>query len=154
MSDEENYLTTLNESLKKRSVPLPVLKRLVSRLRRSAKKKTASGVLKTQGFNLKVFETQLKMLETALEGDELTSDEFEKLPTYKKKQILTRLQNIKTRALKTKEGKDTKPEKFDSAPFPCFSDFEKCMKLKSTNVYWCHFAFYVCVLRSLLPFMK
>ena len=154
MSDEENYLTTLNESLKKRSVPLPVLKRLVSRLRRSAKKKTASGELKRHGFNLKVFETQLKMLETTLEGDELTSDEFEKLPNYKKKQILTRLQNIKTRALKTKEGQNTKTEKFDSAPFPCFSDFEKCMTLKSTNVYWCHFAFYVCVLRSLLPFMK
>jgi len=154
MTDQEKYVTMLNESLKQRSMPLPVLKRLVSRLRRSAAKKNAPAWLQQESFNLKVFETQLKTIESSLENDELTLNSFDQLPQHKQKQILTRLQNIKTRALKNSESSSEKGDKFESQPFQCFSDFDKCMTLKSTNVYWCHFAFYVCVLRSIVPFMK
>jgi len=154
MTEQEKYLEMLNESLKQRSMRLPVLKRMVARMRRSAAKKNAPPWLQQERFNLKVFETQLKTIESSLENDELTLNSFDQLPLHKQKQILTRLENIKARALKHADTASEKGEKFESQPFQCFSDFDKCMKLKSTNVYWCHFAFYVCVLRSIVPFMK
>lgn len=154
MSDKENYQTTLTESLRQKSLSLPVLRRLVTRLRRSAKRKNAALLLKHEDFNLKVFETQLKTLESLLESDELTIKGFQHLPAYKRRQILTRLENIKGRAERRSDHAAYQAIDFDSQPFHCFGDFEKCMKLKSTNSFWCHFAFYVCVLRSMVPFMK
>ena len=157
MAVDQKDIKQINEGLKKRAVSLPALKRMVAKLRASSRKKTAVPDLKAQAYNLRVFETQLKSLEQKLDDDLLSMKAFEALSPSQKKLILTRLENIKKRVEKQVLDTDKHskaPPKFENAPFTCRSDFDKCMGLKSTNAYWCHFAFYVCVMRSLLPFMK
>ncbi len=157
MAVDQKDIKQINEGLKKRAVSLPVLKRMVAKMRASSRKKTALPDLKAQAYNLRVFETQLKSLEQKLDDDLLSVKAFEALPRSQQKLILTRLENIKKRVEKqvSDAGKHSKePPEFENAPFTCRSDFDKCMGLKSTTSAWCYFAFYVCVMRSLLPFMK
>ena len=157
MAVDQKDIKRINEGLKKRAVSLPALKRMVAKMRASSKKKTALPDLKAQAYNLRVFETQLKNMEQKLDDDVLSVKAFEALPASQQRLILTRLENIKKRVEKqvTDTGKLSKESpKFENAPFTCRSDFDKCMKMKSTTAAWCYFAFYVCVMRSLLPFMK
>lgn len=142
------------KGLKSRKISLPALRKLATTLKKASAKKSAPDLLKTQKFNLKVFETQLKSLEKAMEGDLITSDSFLSLPAHQQKEILTRLENIKKRTEAKLPFTKEAAVKFDSQPFTCLSDFEKCRKLKTVSSFWCHFAFYVCVLRSMVPFMK
>ena len=140
--------------LKSRKISLPALRKLANTVKKAAEKKSAPELLKDQKFNLKVFQTQLKSLEEAIEGDLITSTSFLSLPAYQQKEILTRLENIKKRAEAKLPFTKEAAVKFDSQPFTCLSDFEKCSKLKTVSPFWCHFAFYVCVMRSMVPFMK
>ena len=142
------------KGLKTRKISLPALRKFANSIKKAAEKKSAPDLLQSQKFNLKVFETQLKSLEDAMEGELITSDSFLSLPAHQQKKILTRLENIKKRAEKKLPFTKEQAVKFDSQPFTCLSDFEKCRKLKSVTPFWCHFAFYVCVLRSMVPFMK
>ena len=140
--------------LKSRKISLPALRKLANTVKKAAEKKSAPELLKDQKFNLKVFQTQLKSLEEAIEGDLITSTSFLSLPAYQQKEILTWLENIKKRAEAKLPFTKEAAVKFDSQPFTCLSDFEKCSKLKTVSPFWCHFAFYVCVMRSMVPFMK
>lgn len=149
-SDEDKIVS----GLKVREISLPAVHKLVRTIKKASEKKSASELIKSQKFNLKVFETQLNTLESAIEGELLNVDAFLSLPSHKQAEIMTRLENIKKRAEAKLPFTKADAIKFDSQPFTCLSDFEKCKKLKSVSAFWCHFAFYICVMRSIVPFMK
>jgi|GEM_PF-3655748 len=144
----------ISSGLKTRQISLPAIQKLAQTIKKASEKKSAPELLQSQKFNLKVFETQLRTLENAVDGDLITVDNFLSLPKHSQKEILTRLENIKKRTEAKLPFTKEEAIKFDSQPFTCLSDFEKCSKLKTVSPFWCHFAFYVCVMRSMVPFMK
>ena len=104
------------KGLKTRKISLPALRKFANSIKKAAEKKSAPDLLQSQKFNLKVFETQLKSLEDAMEGELITSDSFLSLPVHQQKKILTRLENIKKRAEAKLPFTKEQAVKFDSQP--------------------------------------
>ncbi len=146
------------DEFKQRRVSLPRLRRILCEAKKASAKQSAPDILQSQRYNLRVFDTQLKTLEDAIGGDFLAAENFNELPSFKQKQLITRLENINQRALKKLEllGTDDTPKdiEFQNHSFTCLNDFNKCMKLKAASPFWCNLAFYICFLRSISPFIK